>query len=186
VPRNTLIAAGPNSSDIPDLLSLRPLADGNVIYTFHFYEPHEFTHQGATWGLPWWRYTHGIPYPPNDASMQALVTQVPDLRDRYMLENYWLNHWDGRHIRLVIDEAAAWARQYHVPLICDEFGVYRINSDPVSRANWLRDVRTALEADGIGWTMWEYRGTFGLVDKQDNQPAQLDSAAISALGLKSR
>ena len=24
-----------------------PLADGNVIYNFHFYDPHEFTHQGA-------------------------------------------------------------------------------------------------------------------------------------------
>jgi hypothetical protein len=24
-------------------------------------------------------------------------------------------------------------------------------------ADWLRDVRTALEADSIGWTMWDYR-----------------------------
>ena len=56
-PRNTIIATGPNTSDIPDLLSLHPLADGNVIYNFHFYEPHEFTHQGAIWGLSWWKYT---------------------------------------------------------------------------------------------------------------------------------
>ncbi len=50
-------------SDIWDLLAMEPLADGNVIYNFHFYEPHEFTHQGATWSVPWWSYTHGVPYP---------------------------------------------------------------------------------------------------------------------------
>lgn len=183
-PRNTLIATGPNYSSIYDLLALHPLADGNVIYNFHFYDPHEFTHQGATWGQSWWRYTHGIPYPPDDAKMQTLLTQVPSLQDRYSLENYWLDHWDGRHIRMLIDEAAAWSQQNKVPLICNEFGVFKNNADTVSRANWIRDVRTALEADNIGWTMWEYRGSFGLVNKQDGQPAQPDSAIVNALGLK--
>ena len=51
-PKNTLIATGPNYSGIADLLTQHPLPDGNVIYTFHFYEPHEFTHQGASWGCP--------------------------------------------------------------------------------------------------------------------------------------
>ncbi len=183
-PRHTIIVAGANYAGIPDLLALQPLADGNIIYNFHFYEPHEFTHQGATWGLSWWSYTHGIPYPPNDAAMQALIAQVPDALDRYTLENYWLNRWDGRHIRLLIDEAAAWARQNKVPVICNEFGVYRNNADPVSRANWLNDVRTALEADGIGWAMWDYRGGFGVVTKQDGQPAQVDGSVVGALGLK--
>ena len=36
-PRNTMIAAGANYSNIEDLLTLQPLADGNVIYNFHFY-----------------------------------------------------------------------------------------------------------------------------------------------------
>jgi endoglucanase len=53
-PNNTIIATGPNYSDIADLLTQQPLADGNVIYNLHFYDPHEFTHQGAGWGLAWW------------------------------------------------------------------------------------------------------------------------------------
>ena len=65
-PHNTIIATGPNYSDILDLLTQHPLADGNVIYNFHFYDPHEFTHQGASWGAPWWSYEHGIPYPPTE------------------------------------------------------------------------------------------------------------------------
>jgi len=183
-PRNTIIATGPNYSDIVDLLAMHPLPDGNVIYNFHFYDPHEFTHQGAGWGEPWWSYTHGIPYPPTEDSMAALLPQVPDPASRFELENYWLNHWDGHHIRLLIDEAAAWAHQNNVPLICNEFGAYREHTEPASRMNWIRDVRTALEADSIGWTMWDYRGGFGVVWKQDNQPAKVDPAVVQALGLK--
>jgi endoglucanase len=73
-----------------------------------------------------------------------------------------------------------------VPLICNEFGAYRDYTDPGSRMNWIRDVRTALEADGIGWTMWDYRGGFGVVSKEDGQPAQVDGAVVEALGLKGR
>ncbi|MDE3150278.1 MAG: cellulase family glycosylhydrolase [Acidobacteriota bacterium] len=185
-PRNTIIATGPNYSDIKDLLTLHPLSDGNVIYNFHFYDPHEFTHQGASWGRPWWIYTHGIPYPPPDSSMQELLKEVPDAADRYQLESYWMDHWDAHRIRMMIDAAAAWGRDNHVPLICNEFGAYREFSEPASRFAYLHDVRSALEADGIGWTMWDYRGGFGVVFKQEGQPARVDPGVVQALGLRER
>ena len=183
-PAHTIIATGPNYSDIPDLLTTHPLADGNIIYNFHFYDPHEFTHQGANWGVPWWFDTHSIPYPPTESSMEELIKEVPQGPDRYALENYWLDSWNARHIKLLIDEAAGWAHDNHVPLICDEFGAYREHSDPASRANWIGDARIALESAGIGWAMWDYRGGFGLVTKQDGQPAQVDDSVVKALGLK--
>jgi endoglucanase len=182
-PRNTIIATGPNYSGIADLLTQQPLVDGNVIYNFHFYEPHEFTHQGAGWGAAWWSYTHGIPYPATENSMQDLLKEVPDATNRYALEHYWLDHWDGHRIQLQVDAAAAWGRTNGVPLICNEFGVYREHSDEQSRMNWIRDVRTAFEADGIGWAMWDYRGGFGVVWKQDGQPAKVDQKVVEALGL---
>src|SRR5204863_3235450 len=49
-PRHTIIAAGPRWSSVDELLRIEPLADRNVIYNFHLYDPHTFTHQGATWG----------------------------------------------------------------------------------------------------------------------------------------
>ena len=109
-PKNTIIATGPNYSDIADLLTIHPLSDGNVIYIFHFYDPHEFTHQGAGWGEAWWSYTHNIPYPATESSMAELVKEVPDAANRFALERYRLDHWDGRRMRLTIDEAAAWGR----------------------------------------------------------------------------
>ena len=183
-PQNTIIATGPNYSGIADLLTQHPLADGDVIYNFHFYEPHEFTHQGAGWGAPWWNYTHNVPYPATESSMAETVKQVPDARDRYDFQHYWLDHWDGHRIRLQIDAAAEWGKANGVPLLCNEFGAYRRVTDPASRMNWIHDVRTALEADGIGWTMWDYRGGFGVVYKEDGQPAKVDPAVVEALGLK--
>jgi len=183
-PKNTIIVAGPNFSSIEDLLTLEPLSDPNVIYNFHFYDPHTFTHQGAGWGLSWWSYTHGIAYPVTEEARPEQLAQVPDPAARYELEHYWLDRWDGRRIRLMIDAAAAWGKGNNVPLLCNEFGAYRKVTDPVSRMNWLRDVRTALEADGIGWTMWDYRGDFGVVSKRDGEPAQVDPAVVDALGLK--
>ncbi len=124
-PMHTIIATGPNYSNVADLLTQEPLSDGNVIYNFHFYDPHEFTHQGAGWGSPWWVYTHDIPYPADETSMAASLAQVPDPANRFALERYWLDHWDAHHIQMQIDAAAAWGKDYNVPLICNEFGVYR-------------------------------------------------------------
>lgn len=183
-PANTIIATGPNYSSVRDLLTQHPLADGNVIYNFHFYNPHEFTHQGAGWGVPWWSYTHDIPYPASEEKMQQLLEEVPDPANRADLENYFLDHWDAHHIKAWIDEAADWAKSNHVPLICNEFGAFKDHMDSTSRFRYLHDVRTALEADGIGWTMWDYQGSFGVVDKDAGQPARVDEKVVEALGLK--
>ncbi len=186
-PENTILAVGAHWDSLPDLLRLTPFADGNVIYNFHFYDPHEFTHQGATWGEGWWRYTHDVPYPASaadGAAMARVLAQVPDPADRLDMEDYFLDDWNARHIRLLMDAATAWGSANGVPLICDEFGVFRDHSDPQARAAWLRDVRTALEADGIGWTMWDYRSNFGVVTKQDGQAAVPDAVTVEALGLK--
>jgi endoglucanase len=185
-PANTIIATGPNYSDIVDLLTQHPLPDGNVIYNFHFYDPHEFTHQGANWGAPFWIYEHGIPYPPTQDSMTALVKQVPDLADRSKLEDYWLDHWDAHRIRLLIDEAQTWGKLNNVPLLCNEFGVYREKAEPASRLAWLRDVRSALEADGIGWAMWDYHEGFGVAVRDKDGKSVVDPATVEALGLQAK
>jgi len=183
-PDNTIIATGPNYSDIVDLLTQHPLPDGNVIYTFHFYDPHEFTHQGAGWGSPYWIYEHGIPYPATEDSLAEKIKQVPDLADRFKLENYWLDHWDAHRIRLLIVEAQAWGKLNNVPLICNEFGAYRQVTEPASRLAWIHDVRTALEVDGIGWAMWDYHNGFGVAVKDATGKSIVDPDTVNALGLK--
>src|SRR6266478_9993009 len=62
-PAHTIIAAGARWSDDDEMVFQEPLHDPNIIYNFHFYEPHIFTHQGATWGAYYWHWLRDLKYP---------------------------------------------------------------------------------------------------------------------------
>ncbi len=168
-PAHTIIAAGARWSDDDDLVFQEPLHDPNVIYNFHFYEPHIFTHQGATWSAYYWHWLRGLKYPSSPESAERAAALVPDEVDRLQVIRYGREHWDAARIESEMKQAAEWARRRGVPLVCNEFGVYREYADPEDRAAWLHDVRTALERNGIGWTMWDYSGSFGVVTKKDGK-----------------
>jgi endoglucanase len=181
-PQHTIIAAGGNWDDDDDMLFSQPLRDSNVIYVFHFYDPHIFTHQGATWGSYYWRWLKGLHYPSSTENATQVAKDVPEALDRMYVVRYGQDHWDAARIDAEIDQAAEWGKQYGVPLICNEFGVYRTFSDPQDRARWITDVRTSLERHNIGWAMWDYSGSFGVVTKKDGK-ATLDDMTVHALGL---
>jgi len=182
-PQHTIIAAGARWSNDDDLLFLEPLRDPNVIYSFHFYEPHIFTHQGATWGENYWHYLHGLAYPSTMESAEKAAQLEPDAVNRLLVMRYALDHWDAARIDAEIGQAADWARQRGVVITCNEFGVYRQYSDPNDRARWISDARTSLEKHNMGWTMWDYNGSFGVVTRQ-NGKAVPDELAVKALGLR--
>src|SRR5919202_6532942 len=87
-PRHTIIATGPRWSAVYQLLLIEPLADRNVIYTFHLYEPHTFTHQGATWGAEYWPYLKNIPYPSSPEAVAGLLPGVEHESARGALKAY--------------------------------------------------------------------------------------------------
>jgi aryl-phospho-beta-D-glucosidase BglC (GH1 family) len=185
-PAHTIIAPGARWDDDDDLIFQEPLRDPNVIYVFHFYDPHIFTHQGATWGTYYWHWLKGLHYPSSLENATQVAAAVPEARDRMQVIRYGLDHWDAARIDAEINQAAEWAKQRGVPLICNEFGVFRNFSDPQDRARWISDVRTALERHNIGWAMWDYSGSFGVVTKKNGRdsPSVLDEVTVRALGLK--
>jgi len=182
-PRHTIIAAGARWSNDDELVFQEPLHDPNVIYNFHFYEPHIFTHQGATWGAYYWHWLRGVRYPSSPESAEDVAALVPGETERLQVIRYGHDHWDAARMESEMKQAAEWARRRGVPLVCNEFGVYREYSDPQDRAAWLRDVRTAFERNGIGWTVWDYSGSFGVVTKKDGRTVA-DEGALRALGMK--
>jgi aryl-phospho-beta-D-glucosidase BglC (GH1 family) len=181
-PRHTIIATGANWSDNDDLLFLEPLPDQNVIYNFHFYEPHVFTHQGATWTVNYWHHVQNLAYPSDRESAEKAAAAVPDEINRLYVLRYGMEHWDAARIDLEVAQAADWAARRHVPVRCDEFGVYRKDTNPQDRAAWLRDVRSSLEKHGMGWTMWDYNGGFAVVTTSDGHTVP-DNTTLKALGL---
>ena len=181
-PAHTILAAGARWDDDDDMIFLEPLRDPNVIYVFHFYEPHIFTHQGATWGAYYWHWLKGLHYPSSPENAAQVAAQVPDPVHRLDVIRYGQDHWDASRIAAEINQAADWAAQHGVPLVCNEFGVFRNFSEPHDRAAWLQDTRTSLERHNIGWAMWDYSGSFGVVTKKDGKAA-LDEVTVKALGL---
>ena len=186
-PGNTIIATGARWDDDDDLVFLEPLPDTNVVYVFHFYEPHIFTHQGATWGSYYWKWLRGLHYPSSPENAAQVGMLVPEARDRMQVIRYGQDHWDASRIEAEINQAADWAKRRGVPLICNEFGVFRDWSDPRDRASWIKDTRTSLERHNIGWAMWDYSGNFGVVTKdvtKNGGNATLDDVTMRALGLQ--
>lgn len=178
---HSIIVAGANWSADNELLFMEPLHDANIIYNFHFYDPHIFTHQGATWTTNFQHYLADLPYPSTPENVRAAANLIPDAANRLSVIRYGFDHWDRARIDAEFDEVAAWGKRWNVPLTCNEFGVYRKTANPQSRAAWISDVRSSLEKRSIGWTMWDYSGGFAVVVKQNGQP-QVDELTVKALG----
>ncbi|HXJ89723.1 MAG TPA: glycoside hydrolase family 5 protein [Candidatus Binatia bacterium] len=181
-PENTILAPGASWDNDDDLLFLEPLRDSNVIYIFHFYEPHIFTHQGATWGAFYWHWLQDLHYPSDPKNAAEVAAAVPDAAHRLDVIRYGQDHWNAVRIEAEINQVADWAKQNGVPVVCNEFGVYR-RALPQDRNAWIRDTRTSLERHHIGWAMWDYADSFGVAIKKDGK-AVFDQDTVQALGVK--
>ena len=182
-PANTILAPGAKWDDDYDMVMLEPLRDPNVIYVFHFYEPHILTHQGATWGAYYWHWLKHLHYPSDPKNAAEIAATVPEAQHRLDVIRYGQDHWDSARIEAEINQASDWASRNNVPLVCNEFGAFRWGVDPQDRVAWIRDTRTALEKHNIGWAMWDYSGSFSVVIKKDGKNV-LDPETVRALGLK--
>jgi hypothetical protein len=162
-PNHTIIVAGDAWSQLDELLQMKLPEDDNLIANFHLYDPIAFTHQGASWSPPWAMETKGLTYPVNCVFVEAFLEQVDDCDAREQLEEYSNAGWNAEAYRQFIQPAVDWARDHQVPLTCNEFGVYKAFSPRQSRLAWIRDVSGVLEEAGVGWTMWDYAGSFAVV-----------------------
>jgi endoglucanase len=128
-----------NSIRALDKLEL-PKEDHNLIVTIHYYDPHQFTHQGATWekGADKWK---GRTWTGTEAEKKA--------------------------VRQALEKAAAWGKAHDRPIFLGEFGAYQV-ADMDSRARWTRFVAREAERLGFSWTYWEFCSGFGAYDPKAN------------------
>lgn len=163
-PNRTLIVGPASWNSYNNLDAMMHYSDDNLIYTFHFYDPFIFSHQGATWTSPSMGPLTGVPFPHGAAAMPACP---PSLVGTWIQSNMasYSTHGTVANMYSLLDIATAFRTNRNVPIYCGEFGVLNHNSDPSHRVAWYRATTQYLDSLQIGWTMWDYHGGFGLFER---------------------
>ena len=73
---HTIIVGPANWNNYQNLKLMPVYEDKNLIYTFHFYEPFLFTHQGASWTTPSMSPLKDVPFPYQKAKMPVFPAQL--------------------------------------------------------------------------------------------------------------
>jgi len=158
------IVGSTNYNGIDAIVQLRKVPNDNkIIYTFHFYQPYIFTHQGAPWD-PEKTYIKGLPY-------NFIPTAMPPKPNRAMTRDmeYNYNHYNEKASRSFIDGRIRlvyqWLVANKVPVICTETGAIETILQQY-RENYFNDVMGVMKSYGIPAMIWDLDQTFSIIDKQ--------------------
>ena len=141
----TVLIGTPDWGGVASVDKLALPNDQHLILTVHYYNPFNFTHQGADWvqnSDPW------------------LGTKWYDTRyERADMES------DFKKVLQV-------SREKNIPVHVGEFGAYS-KADMDSRVRWTRFLARWFEQQKFSWAYWEFNSGFGIYDnatKQFRQP----------------
>ncbi|MHC2337133.1 glycoside hydrolase family 5 protein [Bradyrhizobium sp. USDA 4454] len=134
-PTRKVVVAILNTEELPvDRLAL-PAGDRNLIVTFHYYLPLQFTHQGAPWS-------------PKFSKMAPLS---------------WGSAQDEAKTSADFDKIRSWSEKEQRPVYLGEFGVYeRAPAD--SRVKYLSFLTRSAERNGWSWAFWQFDHDFSAFD----------------------
>ncbi len=141
-PHRTVVIGPAGSNAVHSLRRLEiPEGDRNIIVSVHYYDPSQFTHQGAEWV--------------GEKSKEWLgTTWTGEKRQK-------------QEIKHNFKRAADWAKKHNRPISLGEFGAYE-KADMDSRAAWTAYVaKTAIE-NGWSFHYWEFCSGFGAFDQEKN------------------
>ena len=148
-----------------------PANDPNIILTFHYYDPMLVTHYRAPWTPDSAIYEGPIQYPGLPVAQEVFNELPLEVQRRCARYN---NFTSPDAMRAALLWPLAVRARTGLPLYCGEFGVYSRAPADIRRA-WSIDFRRVLEEFDISWANWDFRGDFGLYDKQNNETVVLDA-----------
>jgi len=132
-PNRMVIIGTANWGGIDGLSQLTLPQDPNLILTVHYYNPFNFTHQGADWA----GMTGGT-----GVTWDSTAVEVNAIKsDMNIIKQY--------------------SDQHNVPVYIGEFGAIE-NADDASRARWIGCLHSIYNEYGFSGAYWEYCSGFGI------------------------
>lgn len=143
-PERTVLMGVADWGGVGGLKALQIPADKHLILTIHYYNPFQFTHQGAGWvdnSTPWL----GTKWSDYQYERDAVV----------------------RDFKL----AKSISSEKNIPIHIGEFGAYS-KADMDSRVRWTRFVARWFEEQNFSWAYWEFNSGFGVYDMTASKPIE--------------
>lgn len=169
-PDRIIIIGGTHWNSPSTVGRIKLFDDPNIVYTFHFYEPYEFTHQRGVLQAPPLFYNRVMHYPSDIAPYREYRECIGADLGSYKK----LARMDKEALRKMLQPAFDFAKKYPDKILwCGEFGTIR-HAPLRSRENYMRDIISMLKENGIQYCVWNYLSTpndgnrFSLVD-DDNR-----------------
>jgi len=206
-PKLLLVLDGGEEGNLDGTITLDGYRDDpNILFSFHYYRPWQFTHQGL--GGMAAQYLTDVPYPAQARPMQESVEATSatiaaaklapsevlqaKTKARRDLEAYRASSFDRFQIASDFDKVARWARDHSVPahrIILGEFGTMNnaqrgVATRQAERLRWLSDVREEAEARGFAWAAWVHSGSIGFSLVERDGSSELDPGTLRALGFE--
>jgi endoglucanase len=116
--------------------------DPYIILSVHYYNPFEFTHQGASWVGESANAWLGTKWYDTEAERETIMSEF----------SYTID----------------FAREHNIPVHVGEFGAYS-TADLDSRARWTNFLARWFEELGFSWAYWEFSAGFGIYHPPSGQ-----------------
>jgi aryl-phospho-beta-D-glucosidase BglC (GH1 family) len=134
-PDRIVLIGTPNYGGLGGLPYIELPDDENIILTVHYYNPFQFTHQGASW--------------------------VGGNADEWLGTGWLDTETERKVMRQEFAPLKAFEIQHNIPVHIGEFGAYS-KADMKSRARWTTFLSRYLEELGWSWAYWEFSAGFGI------------------------
>ena len=133
-PERIVLIGTPDWGGLGGLPYLQIPDDQYIILTVHYYNPFQFTHQGAEWsdGSEAWL---GTKWNDSDTERDVMKQEFAPL--------------------------VAVSKQHNIPIHIGEFGAYN-KADETSRKKWTTYLSRYLESLDWSWAYWEFSAGFGI------------------------
>ena len=161
-----IIVGGVEWNNPVALTKVKLYDDEKILYTFHCYEPQEFTHQRGVLQEAHIFYNRDMPYPCDDIERYRDFQRVAKGKQEY--ESY--ERMDIAFLRDYLAPVKEFTERHPDKFVwCGEFGTIR-HAKLEWRENWMRDVISIFKEYDIPYCVWNYLSTpndgnrFSLVD----------------------